>query len=232
MAGSHRYTEDDLLPISGLQHLAFCPRQFALIHLEQLWAENLYTAEGSILHRRTDAAEAETRRDVHIARSLRLRSLSLGLTGIADVVEFHRVQDGASGIGLPRLAGLWRPFPVEFKRGRPKTHDCDEVQLCAQAICLEEMLDLPIAEGALFYGRTRRRKGVRFEAALRARTTALAAQMHDLWTARRTPPAEPGTKCEQCSLRDLCMPEHTGRDADRYLARMLADSDWSDREAP
>jgi CRISPR-associated exonuclease Cas4 len=170
------YTEDDLLPLSGLQHLAYCPRQFALIHLEQAWADNLYTAEGNILHRRADKAEAETRGGIHIARSLRLQSLALGLAGIADVVEFHRVAEDAPGVELPRLTGRWRPFPVEYKRGRPKANDCDQVQVCAQALCLEEVMGLDIPEGALFYGKTRRRKTVRFDDKLRARTKGLAEE--------------------------------------------------------
>jgi CRISPR-associated exonuclease Cas4 len=217
------YTEDDLLPLSGLQHLAYCPRQFALIHLEQAWADNLFTAEGNVLHSRTDEAGAETRGDIHIARSLRLQSLALGLAGIADVVEFHRVAEDAPGLELPRLRGRWRPYPVEYKRGRPKTSDCDEIQVCAQALCLEEMLDLEIAEGALFYGKTRRRKTVRFDAKLRRRTEELAAEMHRLWRAGLTPPAIYGPKCEQCSLLDLCMPRTAKRDAAGYLDRMLDD---------
>ena len=217
------YSEDDLLPLSGLQHLAYCPRQFALIHLEQVWADNLFTAEGNVLHSRTDRAEAETRGDVHIARSLRLQSLTLGLAGIADVVEFHRVGEGAPGLMLPRLKGRWRPFPVEYKRGRPKTVDCDEIQVCAQALCLEEMLGLEIPEGALFYGKTRRRKAVRFGGKLRERVRESSEEMHRLWRSGRTPQAVYGPKCDQCSLHDFCMPRTTKKDAASYLARMLAD---------
>jgi CRISPR-associated exonuclease Cas4 len=114
--------------------------------MEQAWADNLFTAEGNILHRRTDRAEAETRGDIHVARSLRLQSLALGLTEIADVVEFHRVGDDRAGLQLPRLHGRWRPYPVEYKRGRPKASDCDQVQVCAQVLCLEEMLRLDIPE--------------------------------------------------------------------------------------
>jgi CRISPR-associated exonuclease Cas4 len=217
------YTEDDLLPLSGLQHLAYCPRQFALIHLEQAWADNLFTAEGNVLHSRTDRAEAETRGDIHIARSLRLQSLALGLAGIADVVEFHRVAEDAAGLELPRLSGLWRPYPVEYKRGRPKAGDCDEVQVCAQALCLEEMLGLEIPQGALFYGKTRRRKTVQLNDKLRERTGELALEMHRVWRSGQTPPAVYGPKCEQCSLHDLCMPRTTKRDAAGYLDRMLDD---------
>lgn len=218
------YSEDDLLPLSGLQHLAYCPRQFALIHLEQAWADNLFTAEGNLLHRRTDRAEAETRAGLHIARSLRLHSLALGLSGIADVVEFHRVAEDARGVELARIDGRWRPYPVEYKRGRPKANDCDEVQLCAQALCLKEMLGLEIPEGALFYGKTRRRKVVKIGDELRARTRELAEEMHRIWRSGRTPPSEYGPKCEQCSLRDLCMPRTMKRDAIGYLKRMLEEA--------
>lgn len=198
------YAEDDLLPLSGLQHLAYCPRQFALIHIEQLWAENRFTAEGQLLHRRTDAEGHESRGDLHIAHSVRLRSLRYGLSGIADVVEFHRCTEG---ISLPGKPGCWQPYPVEYKRGKPKQGNMDEVQLCAQALCLEEMLGNSIPSGALFYGKTRRRKSVAFTDPLRSATIQLAEQMHALWQARQTPPAEFGPKCEHCSLIDRCMPD-------------------------
>lgn len=218
------YSEDDLLPLSGLQHLAYCPRQFALIHLEQVWADNLFTAEGNILHRRTDQAEAETRGGLHIARTLRLQSLKLGLSGIADVVEFQRVVADTGGVELRKLSGRWRPYPVEYKRGRPKANDCDEIQVCAQALCLEEMLDLDVPEGALFYGKTRRRKTVQFDHELRQRTEDLSGEMHRLWQSGRTPPALYGPKCDQCSLHDICIPKTTKRDAADYLDRMFEDS--------
>ena len=139
------YTEDDLLPISGLQHLLFCERQCALIHLEQVWAENRLTVEGKNMHDRVHEREAESRPGIRIVRALRLRSLRLGLTGMADVVEFH-LDSGVRSQGLP--------FPVEYKRGKPKADYSDSVQLCAQAICLEEMLSCTIPAGALFYGTT------------------------------------------------------------------------------
>lgn len=132
------YSAADLMPISALQHYLFCPRQCALIHLEQIWAENLYTAEGRLLHEKADSGKTEVRGDVKSVTGLLVRSLELGVTGKADVVEFHRRE------------GIWHPFPVEYKRGRPKSHDADKIQLCAQALCLEEMLGLPVPEGALF----------------------------------------------------------------------------------
>lgn len=206
------HSEDDLLPISALQHLLFCERQCALIHIEQAWAENRLTAEGRVLHARVHEREDETRRDVRIARGLRLRSLALGLIGQADAVEFHRQPDGT-----------WRPFPVEYKRGAAKPGDCDRVQLCAQALCLEEMLDQSIPAGALFYGATRRREEVVFSADLRALTARTAARLHDLIGAGITPPAVYDKRCEACSLIELCRPRLDGRSGSvaSYLARML-----------
>ncbi len=213
------YTEDDLLALSGLQHLAYCPRQWALIHLEQAWSDNRFTAEGNLLHRRSDSAAGESRGEVYVARSLRLHSYRLGLAGIADVVEFHRDPDGVT---LPGRPGRWRPYPVEYKRGRPKEGEFDRVQLCAQALCLEEMLDTGVSEGSLFYGKTRRRQQVAFDQALRARTTSLAEEMHRLWEAGQTPPAEYGPRCDQCSLFEQCQPKSIGRQrASIWLQRAL-----------
>ena len=159
------YTEDELLPISGLQHLAFCERQVALIHIEGLWEENVYTAEGKILHENAHEEGSEAVGDLRIARGLRLRSLRLGLVGVADVVEFHRVDNpGAkTSVELPGVQGRWQPFIVEYKRGLPKLDRTDEVQLCAQAMCLEEMLDVEITSSAFFYGKPRRRDVVNLD---------------------------------------------------------------------
>lgn len=211
--------EVDYLPLSALQHFAYCRRQFALIHLERLWEENLFTAEGRVLHERANSGEAETRRDLHIARTLRLRSRQLGVVGVADVVEFKRVEIAENGMALPGRDGLWRPFPVEYKRGRSKREDWDRIQLCAQGICLEEMLGVAISEGALYYGKPHRREAVQIDAALRRKTFELAEHMHEVWAARRTPLPEPGPKCERCSLADVCMP-NAGSASD-YLRRVL-----------
>ncbi|MCP5417570.1 MAG: CRISPR-associated protein Cas4 [Chromatiaceae bacterium] len=211
------YSEDALLPLSALQHFAYCPRQFALIHLEQTWEENLYTAEGQLLHQRVNSGEAETRGALHVARSLRLVSRQLGLTGMADLVEFHRIENG--GAELPGRSGFWQPFPVEYKRGHSKADDWDRLQLCAQAICLEEMLDTEVPEGAIFYGKPRRREPVPFDAILRKDTHSLAEQMHQRWESRRTPPPEPGPKCNHCSLFNRCLPDTPS--ASEYLHRML-----------
>jgi CRISPR-associated exonuclease Cas4 len=194
---------DDLLPLSGLQHLIYCERQFALIHVEQSWAENELTVSGRQLHERADLPGEAFGADVRIARALPLRSDRLRLAGKADVVEFHR-EPAANG------SDLWRPFPVEYKRGRPKAGGADEVQLCAQAICLEEMLGLDVPRGALFYGKTRRRKPVEFTPELRDRVAAAARRCHELFDARLTPRVARGPRCDRCSLLELCLPDMTG----------------------
>ncbi|WP_207460768.1 CRISPR-associated protein Cas4 [Azospirillum sp. SYSU D00513] len=205
-----------LAPLSALQHLAFCARQCGLIHLEDAWAENALTAEGRVLHERVDNAPGETRRGVRVARGVPLRSARLGLIGRADVVEFH------SRRGQPPL-----PCPVEYKRGKAKPHDADRVQLCAQGLCLEEMLGLEVPGGALFYGETRRRQEVAFDADLRARTESLARELHAMLAVRTNPPPEPGPKCRSCSLEALCLPgicrpkPAGGRSAAAWLAGML-----------
>lgn len=220
------YAEEALLPLSALQHLVFCERQAALIHVEQAWVENVFTVEGKHLHEAVDGGEAESRGDTRIQRSVNLRSLHLGLTGKADVVEFRRTGGEARppGVLVPGWPGFWLPFPVEYKRGKPKRHRADEVQLCAQGLCLEEMLGVSVLEGALFYGRTRRRLGVAFDEELRGFTRDSAARLHFLFDSGRTPAAEFGPKCEDCSLIGLCCPTAGVRSASAYLRRMMADS--------
>lgn len=207
------YAEDDLLPLSALQHVQFCERQFALIHIEQVWVENRLTVEGRQLHDKAHDGGSESRGDLRIARAVRLRSLVLGLTGVADVVESHRQADGS-----------WLPFPVEYKRGKPKQDACDLVQLCAQAMCLEEMLGIRVGEGALFYGTTRRRLDVTFDDALRETTRATAARAHELFARGVTPTAVYEPKCDNCSLFEICRPKKVacGSSVARYLDRMLA----------
>jgi CRISPR-associated exonuclease Cas4 len=220
------FDEDDLLPLSGLQHLLFCERQWALIHIEQQWEENRLTQEGRVLHDRVHEAGTEARADLVVARSLRVRSLRLGLAGETDAVEFRRVAgESASGVRLEGRAGLWAPFPVEYKRGKPKGDAWDEVQLCAQALCLEETFRVVIEAGALFYGTTRRRTPVSFDAPLRERTEALAKRMHELYDVGATPQAVYEKKCEKCSLMERCMPKMSTRrrDVAGYLATALED---------
>jgi len=222
------YSEDDLLPLSGLQHLHFCERQWGLIHIEQQWEENRLTAEGRVLHERVHDGGSEGRPGVVIARGLHLYSLRLGLTGQADVVEFQQVESGAEGaMQLADRLGWWRPFPVEYKRGKPKADSCDEVQLCAQAMCLEEAFGAEIGNGALFYGTNRRRTEVWFDGELRELTATLARRMHALYAAGVTPPAVYAKKCDRCSLYGRCLPRAISKRAGvkRYLATALRDED-------
>lgn len=199
------FSEEDLLPLSGLQHLHFCERQWALIHLEQIWVENRLTADGRVMHERVHQSESEGRPGLRIVRGLRLHSLRLGLSGQADVVEFHRTETG--GVVLPGRQGLWSPFPVEYKRGKPKADSCDAVQLCAQGLCLEEMYGCTVAGGALYYGEPRRRTDVPFSPELRLQTEDLATRMHALFVSRRTPRVDWQPKCDSCSLVDVCLPK-------------------------
>jgi len=201
--------EAALIPLSALQHHLFCPRQSALIHVEQLWAEDGATAEGRLLHEKVDAGRPETRPGIRIARGIALRSVSLGVSGKADVVEFR---------GRPPV-----PHPVEYKRGKPKAHRADEVQLCAQAICLEEMFGQEVPEGALFYGVTRRRMAVTFDAVLRELTRRVAREARDNILKQITPPAVFFPGCPRCSLHDLCCPERLEKPpaVTRWLAAQL-----------
>jgi len=199
------YTENQLLPLSALQHFVYCSRQCALIHLEQQWSENRFTAEGRVNHDRVDRPEHEMRDGVRYEYAVPLRSLQLGLIGKADVVEFHAD----------------RVFPVEHKRGRPKPTHCDWVQLCAQALCLEEMMATNIPEGAIFYGKPRRRQNVAFDESLRDETEAVASELHYLIAAGKTPPAiYDRKKCSACSLCDICMPKKH-RPVEKYIEEAL-----------
>lgn len=204
---------DDYLPLSGIQHFTFCQRQWALIHVEGLWCENVLTTGGRHLHRRVDKPwEFEKRGDVLVARSVPIVSTTLALTGRADLVEFHQLDVGeGSGITLPGHTGLWRPHPVEYKRGRPKRDDRDAVQLGAQAICLEEMLNITIQAGDLFYGEIRRRQRILIDIRLRQLVQHLAAEMHRLFAEGYTPPAERRPHCKMCSLVDVCLPQIAGK---------------------
>ena len=199
--------DDDLIPISALQHYLYCPRQCALIHIERLWAESRHTAEGRLLHERADRPHSEKRKGVRTVTAMPLLHPDLRITGVADVVEFHRDASGE------------RVLPVEYKRGRPKAHRADEVQLCAQALCLEAMLDKPVAQGALFYGQTRRRKDVPIDDTLRALTRTVIDETRAMIDSGRTPSAVYDAKrCDACSLIDLCQP--------RWLAHSAGVDDW------
>ncbi|MFO7871664.1 MAG: CRISPR-associated protein Cas4 [Kiritimatiellia bacterium] len=214
MSGDRTYgfPEDELLPISALQHFAFCPRQCALIHLEQAWSENRLTAEGRILHERVHERGHETRGELRMEFGVPLRSLRLGLAGVADVVEFRR----------ENRKEPWRAFPVEYKRGKPKGEACDEIQLCAQAMCLEEMMNCRVKSGAIFYGKTRRRHDVAFDDELRGKVEKTCAELRELLKSGKTPPADYGKRCKSCSVFGLCAPKARKKGpVEEYLAQAV-----------
>lgn len=199
------YNEEDFLQLSGLQHFKFCRRQWALIHIENQWAENARTVDGTILHEKAHDSEArESCGDRLITRDMRVFSATLGVSGACDVVEFHRRE---SGIPLQGREGLWQPYPVEYKRGKPKSGTEDALQLCGQAMCLEEMLCCRITEGALFYGEPRRRERIIFTEELRQEVVGLLKEMHQLYARGHTPKVKPSKACNDCSLKDLCLPK-------------------------
>jgi CRISPR-associated exonuclease Cas4 len=199
--------DDDLIPLSALQHHLYCPRQCGLIHIERQWAENRFTAEGRLLHEKADGGAGDKRGKVRTLRALPLRSVKYGLTGAADVVELR----GTKAAPLP--------YPVEYKRGKPKAHRADEVQLCAQALCLEEMFNVSIPEGALFYGETRRRAVTALDDDLRALTVGAVAAVRAMLAAGVTPPAVYAKRtCDACSLIEICRP--------RRLSRPPKVADW------
>lgn len=203
------YQESDLLPISGLQHLAFCERRWALVQIESIWSENRFTAEGNVIHKRAHSGEIESRPGALIRRTLLLHSLRLGLSGQADIVEF---QPSAAGFRLEGHRGFWTAFPIEYKRSRDKAGSLAyHVQLCAQALCMEEMLHCSVTAGAIYDGTTRRRQPVEFTPELRFRTETLASRMHLLFNRRCTPPPVFTKGCKSCSLLEDCFPESLSR---------------------
>ena len=226
------FHEDDLLPISALQHLLFCERQCALIHVERLLEENRLTAEGRHLHERAHDGAAETRGSLRTVRGLLLRSLEWGLIGQADVVEFLAPDGVAVATSLPSRVAAdsqadwsgWTVTPVEYKRGRPKKDDSDRVQLCAQALCLEEMLGIEVAAGALFYGQRKRRTTVVLDDDLRSTTARAIQRLRQMIQDNETPAAVREPKCDNCSLIDLCLPDaaSAGRSASQYVDRVFA----------
>jgi len=227
------YSEDDLLPISSLADLVFCERRAALHFLEGIWQENQFTAEGHILHEKTHEADIESRGNIRIVRGLRLRSLRLGLSGVADVVEFHRLDEASLSIpsedSVPQFTmlvgttGLWKPFPIEYKRGKLKHEKSYKIQLCGQGLCLEEMMNVQTKAGAIFYGKSMRRHDVAFSAELRQETEMAARRMHDLIASGRTPPPVYAKRCESCSLLADCLPKtiQKRRSVKGYLKRIL-----------
>ena len=215
------YSEDELIQLSALQHLIFCERQCALIHVEQVWVENLFTAEGRIMHERVDTGNRESRGNIRIEYGMPLRSLRLGLTGKADVVEFHLSSD--ESLSGSKSKAKWQPFPFGLISEKHKKDNCDKVQLCAQALCLEEMLNTEIQEGAIFYGKTRRRQDVEFDRALRLETEKAAKRAHELIKAGKTPNPVYSKKFDSCSFVGLCLPKtiEKNRSVKRYLKNAI-----------
>lgn len=203
------YNDEDLIQLSAIQHYVFCKRQCALIHIEQVWIENYFTAEGRQMHETAHNETIEKRKDIRFERGIPLRSTFYGLSGKADVIEYHKSENKK-----------WLPFPVEYKRGKPKMDDCDKVQLCAQALCLEEMLKISIPNGALYYGKTKHRYDVVFDDILREETIKIIKEVRAFIEDKITPKPEYSKKCDSCSLLEICMPkslEKTNRVNDYIL---------------
>ena len=192
------YTEDDFIQLSALQHYVFCPRQCALIHVEGVWRENVFTVRGDILHEKVDTDSFESRGALKTVRGLRIHSTRLGIAGRCDVVEFRRSSQSTTGDVV---------LPVEFKSGQPKDDNCDKVQLCAQALCLEEMMNTKVERGDFFYGRTRRRVHVEIDAQLRKQTEEIISAVHDIVSRKFVPKMRYTVKCRNCSLYDVCQPK-------------------------
>lgn len=217
------YPEDDWLALAGIQHYAFCKRQWALIHIEQLWEDNARTTSGSLEHKRADDyKQSESRGEILRMHSLRVFSRHLGITGVCDVVEFRR---DAHGVELQGREGTWVPYPVEYKHGHSKIGDEDRLQLCAEAMCLEEMLSCDIPQAALFYKETKRREVVDLDEELRNRVIETYGQMHDLYNRQWTPSVRRSKACNACSLKNLCMPElEKKQSVKRYIEQTLAEA--------
>lgn len=199
------YREEDFLLLSGIQHYAFCPRQWALIHIEQQWEENYFTVMGNIMHENAhDKDFVEKRKNVVITRGMPVFSRTMGVRGDCDVVEFHLDK---AGIPLKRYEGTYQPVPVEYKRGKPKEHDADVLQLCAQAICMEEMLVCQVPKGYLYYGETKRRLEVLFDEELRKKVVDCFEKMHRLFEKNHTPKVKTTKACKACSLSEVCLPK-------------------------
>lgn len=217
------YSDEDMLMLSGIQHIAFCERQWALIHLEQAWAENHLTVEGSWLHRKVDDSDfIECRKDIISLHSVNLVSRKLGLYGISDVIELKKAISKDNSVTHPNYPGFWYYTPVEYKRGKPKPDNRDEVQLCAQAICLEEMYRIQINTGYLYYGETRHRVEVEFDSVLRDAVRSFAQKMHKLYETRKIPAANYRASCRSCSLFDICLPKTFSKiqSVDSYLLQL------------
>ena len=199
------YTEEDCLMISGIQHFKFCRRQWALIHIEQQWDENVHTVVGELMHKKVhDPYITEKRKDVLITRALPVSSRIMGVSGECDVVEFHKSEDG---IKLYGHRGLYEVYPIEYKKGKPKVTEEDRLQLAAQALCLEEMFSISVPEGAIFYGETRRRDIIQITEELRKEVKDMFLEMHQNYDRQYTPKVKYSKACNACSLKDICLPK-------------------------
>lgn len=216
------YSQEEFLQLSGLQHFAFCRRQWALIHVENQWVENEWTVDGTLMHEKAhDRQLAESRGDLLIKRGVSVFSAELGVSGQCDVLEYHR---GTEGIPLAGKEGLWMPYPVEYKRGKPKQDNADRLQLCAQAMCLETMLCCDIPEGALYYGETRRRESVCLTQDLRLQVRQMLEQMHDFYKRGYTPKVKPTKSCHACSMKEICLPKLLrSRSVSAYLKEAMGE---------
>lgn len=211
------FYENESLPLSALQHIIFCPRQCALIHIEEEWSENVLTARGRLEHNRADEGYREIRRGKQQISGLYVQSEKLGLHGRLDVLELIEVgSDGEDNLPAFHLKGTWQVYPVEFKHGQPKQIDCDRVQLCAQVLCLEEMLKTRIDEASLFYRRIRRREDVFIDQSLRDKTHNAINDLHDLFQKRITPAPVNDKRCRACSLKGICMPKRMSAKSVKY----------------
>lgn len=215
------YEEDDLLMLSGIQHFAFCQRQWALIHIEQQWEENSLTLQGNWLHRNVDNPYAmERNKDTVLLRSVAVVSYRLGLYGIADMIELTPSTEKGNAMVMSKYNGYWTPYPIEYKRGKPKAEEIDEVQLCAQAMCLEEMYDIFVSKGAFYYGQTKHRLEVIFTDALRQKVEEYAVQMHQLYESGITPKADYESKCRSCSISNQCFHVRRTESTQQYLNQL------------
>ncbi|MBR3314907.1 MAG: CRISPR-associated protein Cas4 [Atopobiaceae bacterium] len=215
------YGDDDFLALSGIQHFSFCRRQWALIHIERIWSDNLLTVQGEMMHERAhDEGLRERRGDVLVVRGLTVRSAQMGVWGKCDVVEFH--QD-PTGHPLNGEDGLWKALPVEYKHGKTKVNDADRLQLCAQAMCLEEMLASHIDYGCLYYGSTHSRERIDFSEQMRSDVRSLFSEMHQLFARHHVPQVKQFPACRSCSLFENCIPKASNRNVDAYINRYVKD---------
>ena len=218
------YKEDEYLMLSGIQHFKFCRRQWALIHIEQQWSENVHTVIGELMHKKVhDPSVKEKRKETLLVRALPVSSKELGVSGECDLVEFHKCEDG---ITLSGHRGLYSVFPVEYKKGKPKITDEDKLQLTAQAMCLEEMLCCTIEYGYIFYGETKHRTKIVFTDEVREKVRRIFAEMHKYYEQRYTPKVKTSTKCNACSLKDICIPVlNKKKSVSGYIDRTIANEE-------